>query len=52
MGLTDFVKDIEKKIFGSEDEAPDKIMDSIEAEVPEGEGFGGQCPGWRGHPKR
>jgi nucleoid-associated protein YgaU len=34
MGLTDFVKDIEKKIFGSEDEAPDKIMDSIEAENP------------------
>jgi len=34
MGLTDFVKDVGKKIFGSEAEAADKVKDYIEAENP------------------
>jgi nucleoid-associated protein YgaU len=34
MGLTDFVKDVGKKIFGSEEEAPDKVKDYIEADNP------------------
>ena len=32
MGLTDFVKDVGKKIFGHEDEASEKVKDYIEAE--------------------
>jgi hypothetical protein len=34
MGLTEFVKDIGKKIFGYEDEASAKIKDYMEAENP------------------
>jgi nucleoid-associated protein YgaU len=34
MGLTDFVKDVGKKIFGHEDEASEKVKDYIEAENP------------------
>ena len=34
MGLFDFVKDMGKKIFGSEDEASEKIKDYIEAGNP------------------
>ena len=34
MGLTDFVKDLGKKVFGHEDEASNKIKDYMEAENP------------------
>jgi osmotically-inducible protein OsmY len=34
MGLFDFVKDIGNKIFGSEEEAPEKIKAHIESENP------------------
>jgi nucleoid-associated protein YgaU len=34
MGLFDFVKDIGQKLFGSEDEAAEKIKESIEAANP------------------
>jgi len=34
MGLFDFVKDIGQKLFGSEDEAAEKIKESIEASNP------------------
>lgn len=34
MGLFDFVKDIGNKIFGSEDEAPEKIKKHIESANP------------------
>jgi nucleoid-associated protein YgaU len=34
MGLVDFVKDIGKKVFTTEDEASDKVKDYIEAENP------------------
>jgi nucleoid-associated protein YgaU len=34
MGLFDFVKDIGNKIFGSEEEAPEKIKELIESENP------------------
>jgi nucleoid-associated protein YgaU len=34
MGLFDYVKDIGKKVFASEDEASDKVKDYIEAENP------------------
>ena len=34
MGLTDFVKDVGKKIFGQADEASGKIKDYMEAENP------------------
>ena len=34
MGLFDFAKDIGKKIFGSEDEAPEKLKKHIEKDNP------------------
>lgn len=34
MGLFDFARDIGKKLFGSEDEAPQKIKEHIEEENP------------------
>lgn len=34
MGLFDFAKDIGKKIFGSEDEAPEKLKEHIEEDNP------------------
>ncbi len=34
MGLFDFARDIGKKLFGSEDEAPEKIKTHIEADNP------------------
>ncbi len=34
MGLFDFVKDIGKKVFNTEDEASEKVKDYIEAENP------------------
>jgi nucleoid-associated protein YgaU len=34
MGLFDFVKDIGKKVFSTEAEAPEKIKDYLEAENP------------------
>jgi nucleoid-associated protein YgaU len=34
MGLLDFVKDIGKKVFNTEEEGPDKVKDYIEAENP------------------
>ena len=42
MGLTDFVKDLGKKIFGHEDEASTKIKDYMEAENPGIKDLGGK----------